>query len=119
MSGRARSAPEDGAATVLVLSLVGLVLALTVGALVVASAVVASQRARLAADLGALAGASALQDEASPASACAAARQVVGANGAATQSCSSVDSVVDLRVMVTAALWPEPAVAHARAGPER
>ena len=119
MSGRARSAPEHGAATVLVLSLVGLVLALTVGALVVASAVVASQRARLAADLGSLAGASAIQDGASPASACAAARRVAGANGAATQSCSSDGSVVDVRVMVPVGLWPEPAVARARAGPER
>lgn len=110
---------ERGAASVLVLSLVGVVLALTVGALVLASAVVASQKARVAADLGSLAGASAIQDGASAAAACATARQVVRANAAATQSCSSDGSVVDVRVSVRAGLWPEPAVARARAGPER
>ena len=119
MTGRAIALRDRGAASVMVLALVGMVLALTVSGLVLASVVVASERARLAADLGSLAGASAIQDGASAAGACAAAQQVARANGAATQSCSSVDSVVDLRVMVTAALWPEPAVAHARAGPER
>src|SRR4051812_48648746 len=79
---------ERGAATVLVLSLVGVVLALTVGGLVVASAVVASHRARLAADLGSLAGASALQDSAPAARACAVAGQVIRANSAVLQSCS-------------------------------
>ena len=119
MIGRASALPERGAASVMVLSLVGVVLALTVGGLVLASVVVASQRARLAADLGSLAGASAIQDGASAAGACAAAQLVVHANAAVVRSCSSVDSVVDLRVMVPAALWPDPAVAHARAGPER
>lgn len=119
MTRRARGAGERGAASVLVLSLVGVVLALTVGALVVASAVVASQRARLAADLGSLAGASAIQDGASPARACARASAVAHANGAATQTCSSAGAVVEVRVMVRAGLWPDPAVARARAGPER
>ncbi|GAA2490698.1 hypothetical protein GCM10009858_30930 [Terrabacter carboxydivorans] len=103
----------------LVLSLVGVVLALTVGALVLASAVVASQKARTAADLGSLTGASAIQDGAAAAAACATARQVIRANAAATQSCSSDGSVVEVRVTVRASLWPEPAVARARAGPER
>lgn len=117
MTGRARVLSERGAASVLVLSLVGVVLALTLGALVVASAVVASQRARLAADLGALAGASAVQHGAPPARACSTAARVAHANGAATQSCSSDGSVLELRVRVPARLWPAPAVARARAGP--
>lgn len=119
VTGRASALPDRGAASVMVLALVGVVLALTVSGLVLASVVVASQRARLAADLGSLAGASAIQDGASAAGACAVAQQVVRANGAATQGCSSVGSVVDLCVMVPAPLWPDPAVAHARAGPER
>src|SRR5829696_4425660 len=110
---------ERGAASVMVLSIVAVVLTLTVGGLVVASVLVASQRARLAADLGSLAGASAIQDGASPVRACAVARQVADANGAATQWCSSDDANIDLRVAVGAALWPEPAVARARAGPDR
>ncbi|WP_330476104.1 Rv3654c family TadE-like protein [Terrabacter sp. C0L_2] len=114
----AESSAESGAASVMVLSLIGVVLSLTVGALVIASVLIASQRARLAADLGSLAGASAVQDGASPSGACAAARQVAVANGAAAQSCSSDGSVVDLSVAVSSALWPDPAVARARAGPE-
>ena len=119
MTGRSSALPDRGAASVMVLALMGVVLALTVSGLVLASVVVASQRARLAADLGSLAGASVIQDGASAPAACAAAQQVARANGAATLSCSSVGSVVDLRVVVPAALWPDPAVAHARAGPER
>ena len=103
----------------LVLSLVAVVLALTVGGLVVASVVVASHRARMAADLGSLAGASAIRDGATSGRACAVAQQVVRANGAVTQSCSSTGADLELRVTVRAGLWPEPATARARAGPER
>lgn len=113
-----KSGAESGAASVMVLSLIGVVLSLTVGALVIASVLIASQRARLAADLGSLAGAAALQDGASPSGGCAAARRVAVANGAAAQTCSSDGSVVDLSVVVSSALWPDPAVARARAGPE-
>ncbi|GAA2741705.1 hypothetical protein GCM10009868_08750 [Terrabacter aerolatus] len=119
MTRGARHPRERGAASVLVLSLVGVVLALTVGALVVASAVVASQQARLAADLASLAGASAIQEGVAPAGACARAVAVAQANRAATQSCSSDGVVVEMRVSVPAGLWPDPAVARARAGPER
>lgn len=111
--------PERGAATVLALAVVATVLALTVGGLVVASVVVASERARVAADLGSLAGAAAIQDGASPTRACAVAAQVAAANGAVLQGCSSTEASVDLRVTVRASLWPAPAMARARAGPER
>ncbi|MEW1954441.1 Rv3654c family TadE-like protein [Terrabacter sp. NPDC080008] len=110
---------EGGAATVLVVSVVGLVLVLTLAGLVLASVVLASHRARLAVDLGSLAGAAAIQDGLSPASACAVAQRVSGANGAAAQGCSVSGETLDLRVAVRAALWPEPASAHGRAGPQR
>ena len=116
---RRRPEGERGAASVMVLSLVAVVLVLTAGGLVVASVVVASHRARVAADLGALAGASAMQDGVSAGQACSVAHQVVRANGAATQSCSSTGGDLELRVEVRAALWPEPATARSRAGPER
>jgi secretion/DNA translocation related TadE-like protein len=110
---------EHGAASVLALSVVAVVLVLTMGGLVVGSVVVASHRARVAADLGSLAGASAIQDGATPVQACAVAQRVVHANGAATQWCSSRGADVELRVVVRARLWPEPATARSRAGPER
>lgn len=109
---------DRGAATVLALALVALVLMLTAGALAVGSAVVASHRARLAADLASLAGASAAQDRSS-AAACSAAQQVARANGAVTQSCSVDGADVEVTVLVKASLWPAPAAARSRAGPER
>ena len=114
-----RPTGERGAASILALSVVAVVLVLTMGGLVVASVVVASHRARVAADLGSLAAASAMQDGADSAQACAVAQQVVRANDAATQSCSSLGADVDLRVTVRARLWPAPATARARAGPQR
>ena len=114
-----RSRPDRGAATVLAVALVALVLVLTGGALVVGSMVVASHRARLAADLGALAGASAAQDGSSIAAACSAAGQVARANTAVIQRCSVDGPDVELTVSVDASLWPAPAVARSRAGPER
>lgn len=118
-TGRGRRTGRDrGAGTVLALSLVALVLTLTGGALVIGSAVVASHRARLAADLASLAGASAAQDGATTA-ACAAASQVARANGAVTQTCSVVGADVEVTVSVATSLWPAPATARSRAGPER
>jgi secretion/DNA translocation related TadE-like protein len=104
---------------VLALSVVLVVLALAAGALVVGSVVVASHRARLAADLGALAGAAAARDGSSASTTCSVASQVASANGAVTQSCSLQGADVELTVGVSASLWPQPATARARAGPER
>lgn len=103
----------------LVLSLVGVVLAVTVAALVLVSVVVASHRARLAADLGSLAGASAIQDGLPPGRACGEAQRVARLNGAAPQGCSVEGEDLDLVVLVRASLWPQPASARARAGPQR
>lgn len=115
---RARAPVDRGAATVLVLTLVAVVLALSVGGLVIASCLVASQRARVAADLGSLAGASALQDGLPGEQACSVASRVALANGAATQACSVQGETLDLRVRVATALWPQPATARGRAGPQ-
>jgi secretion/DNA translocation related TadE-like protein len=110
---------DRGAATVLVVGVVAVVLVLTSGALMLASVVVASHHARLAADLASLAAAAALQDDGDTGRACASASQVARANGAALQSCSStVGAVVTVLVTVDAALWPLPAVARSRAGPK-
>ena len=109
---------DRGAATVLVVGLVAALLVLTAGALVIASAVVASHRARVAGDLAALGGAAVLQDGADGGRACTVAGRVARANGAALQGCSSGDAIVTVLVSVDAALWPRPASARSRAGPE-
>ncbi|MGO4596665.1 Rv3654c family TadE-like protein [Terrabacter sp. 2RAF25] len=114
-----RGARDAGAATLLALSIVAVVLTLATGALMVGSVVIASHRARLAADLGALAGATAAQHRPDASSACAAASRVAQANGAATQTCSVDGADVELTVAVSASLWPAPATARSRAGPER
>jgi len=114
-----RRGRDRGAATILALSIIGALLSLTAGGLIVGSVVLASHRARLAADLGALAGAAAVQDGSSASAACAVAEKVAHANGAGTQACSLHDADLEIRVAVAASLWPAPATARSRAGPER
>ena len=109
---------DRGAATVLVVGLVAAVLLLTSGALVVASVVVASHRARLASDLASLAVAAAVQEGAEDGPACAIGGRVARANGAVLEGCSSDGAVVTVFVTVDPALWPRPAAARSRAGPE-
>ncbi|GAB3063074.1 hypothetical protein GCM10027053_27040 [Intrasporangium mesophilum] len=109
---------DRGSSSLLVVGLIGAVLVFTVGAVAMASAVVASHHARTAADLGALAGATALRDGASRDQACAAAASVAVANGAVLQECAIRDG--RSLVVVTerrSALWPAPATARSRAGP--
>lgn len=108
---------DRGSMTVLSLAVVGVVLTLTVAGLVLASAVVASHRARLAADLGALAGASALQRGDGATAACARAARVATANRARVGSCAVDGATLTLSVDVVAPGWGSPAVARARAGP--
>ena len=57
---------ERGASSVLVVGVLGVILVLIVSTLALGSVVIASHRARSAADLGALAGATALRDGAPP-----------------------------------------------------
>jgi secretion/DNA translocation related TadE-like protein len=113
------SSRDRGAATVLALSVVAVVLTLATGGLVVGSVVIASHRARLAADLGSLAGAAAVQEGSDASRACGVAAQVARTNGAVTRSCSLNGADIELTVGVVASLWPEPATARSRAGPQR
>jgi secretion/DNA translocation related TadE-like protein len=108
---------ERGAATILVLAVISLLLTVTIGGLVIAGAIVASHRARLAADLSALAGAGALVDGSTSDVACARAQRVAVANQVHLTTCLVAGLTLDVTVSVPARLWPEPARARARAGP--
>ena len=110
-------AADRGAATVLVLGLVAVLLAMTVGVMLLAGAVVASHRARLAADLAALAGAARLGDGEAVDRACATADRVAAMNDALLVSCAADGLALEVTVAVTAPVWPEPARARAKAGP--
>lgn len=91
--------PRDqrGAATLLVLSMVAVLLSLAVALSGVAALVIAHRRAQAAADLAALAGASAL---ARGRDACPAAAAVATANGARLVTCAVLDRDVRLQVRV-------------------
>lgn len=108
---------ERGSGTVLVIGVVVAVLVLTTGGLLIGGAVVASHRARLAADLAALAGAALLRDSALPDRACAGAGRVAALNDAHLVSCSAAGLEVELTVTVRAPGWSEQARARSRAGP--
>lgn len=109
--------PEKGAATLLAISFVG-VLVLVGGALsVVAAMVVAHRSAQSAADLAALAGAEAVAGGADP---CAGAATVAAANGAALDTCRVAGREVTVQVTVPGPRWlgqPHDLAARARAGP--
>lgn len=85
---------EAGSAAVLATVLVGVLALVTLLVSVVAGAVTDQRRLEAAADLGALAGASAAQRGED---ACAAAGSVTGRNGADVTACSVYDDVVRLR----------------------
>ena len=72
--------PEDGGATVLVVAMAGLLMFVMTGLAAAGGLVTAQRRAQAAADLAALAGASALDD------ACARAGEVAAANAAALEA---------------------------------
>lgn len=122
VAGRSRSRPpasrhDRGAATVLAVAVVAVVMVLGTGCLVIASAVLASGRARLAADVAALAGAGAARDGADAGRACALARQVARTNDATLSTCSLEGERLDVVVTVQPVWWPAVAVARSRAGP--
>jgi secretion/DNA translocation related TadE-like protein len=114
-----RSRRGRGSATVAVVGVVGVLLAMVVGALMVISAVVASHQARSAADLAAL-GAAAVLVRGEPAvAACSTAGAVASRNGAALATCQTdPDLSVEIEVRVPATM-PHVGVASARsrAGP--
>lgn len=112
---------DRGSGSVLALGAVALMVFLTVGVLWITAAVEASHRARLAADLAALAGAEAvrpaLTGSGSRTAGCDRAASVARSNGAELRRCSvhgpDVEVVVAVRVRWGAGL----AVARAAAGP--
>ena len=116
---RPKAPPRDqGSGTVLALALVGALCLLASAGAVLASAVIASHRARAAADLAVLAAADRWLGGATGQEACAAAGQVAAANRAALQDCAAGGETVTLTVAVSPGVGGvPPAVARARAGP--
>lgn len=116
---RAWSRRERGSGTVLVAAAVAVLGSVLVAALALGSAMVASHRARAAADLAALAGAGRLLDGAGTPQACAAARSLARANGAVLLGCTPAAGG---SLVVVVGVEPGigglgNAVARARAGP--
>jgi secretion/DNA translocation related TadE-like protein len=108
-------ANDRGSASVLVLAAAGVLLAVGVAALVLGSVAVTGQRARLAADLAAIAGATRQREV--HGQACAAAAAVAHANEARLVGCSLDGADVTVDVSVEVPIWPEAARARSRAGP--
>ncbi|AFM19455.1 helicase/secretion neighborhood TadE-like protein [Mycolicibacterium chubuense NBB4] len=107
---------ERGSATVLAVMMVLVLVAVTTGAAMVGSAVVARHRAQAAADLAAVRAAA--QVSSGPAVACATAKTVAEAMGAALTGCTVEELDVVVRVGVAAQLRGiGSADAVARAGP--
>ena len=117
-----RRDPERGAGTVLVLGIVAAILLLALGIAALGTAQNARGATQAAADLGALAGATALRDGFDP---CGTARATVTRNGAEIASCEVFDTGVVRIVATRAATGPGGAFsgalgqarASARAGP--
>ena len=115
---------ERGSASVLMTGIVGVVVALSSTALLIAGYAVGYHRARAAADLSALSGAAAFQQGRE---ACAQARQTARRNGARVEQCDlvgdAIDFVVTVRVSVPARAHipqlPKDVSAEAHAGPVR
>ena len=113
---------ELGSASVLMTGIIGVVVALSSVALVIAAYAVGYHRARAAADLSALSGAAAYQEGRE---ACAQATHTARRNGARLDHCDvvgdAIDFVVTVRVSVLARIriphLPHAVMAQAHAGP--
>ena len=113
---------EGGSASVLMVGIVGVVIALSGAALVVAGYAVGYHRARAAADLSALSAATAFQQGRD---ACAQATQIARQNGAQLERCDTVGDAIDFVVTVRVSLaartripqLPKTVTAEAHAGP--
>ena len=109
---------ERASATVVMLGVIGAVMVLTISGLLLASAVLASHRARAAADLAALAAAGVLMRGDPVGAACTAGTRVAAANHASVRLCSVSGSQVRLTVVVPAGVKGiGVATARSRAGP--
>ena len=112
-----RAGGQRGAGSMLVLTMVGILATVALALGVMAGMVRAHRAAQSAADLGALAGATAL---AGGFDACLAAEVVVDANGADLLSCEVLGSEVLVRVSAPGPKWGEQVWdldAQSRAGP--
>lgn len=111
---------DRGSATVLAVGLVGALASLGVAAVVLAGAVIASHRARSAADLAALAGASRVLRGEPAEQACMVATAVARDNEARLLRCEAEGSSLRVVVAVRPAIpGLGSATARARAGPPR
>jgi len=109
---------ERGSATVVMLAVIAAVLTLTVSGLLLSSAVLASHRARTAADLAALAAAGGLLRGEPPYVTCQLAARVAAANDAQLQRCVALGEEVRISVAVQAGIRGlGVATARSRAGP--
>jgi secretion/DNA translocation related TadE-like protein len=116
-ASRSREADEQGAATLLVLALSGLLMFVGLALAGVAAIVLTQRSAQAAADLAALAGASAAV---AGADACAAAADIAAANGAALARCELTGTVVTIAVRMNGPRLVArryDVTAEARAGP--
>ncbi len=113
---RATDRGEQGAGTVLAVSMIGLIVSVTVGTAGAVGVVAGHRRAQSAADLSALAGATTLQNGGE---ACARADVIAGRNGADLQRCqvNGTEVVVVVARRVRLPGLPMELRARARAGP--
>ena len=115
---------EAGSASVLMVGIVGVVIALSGAALVIAGYAVSYHRARAAADLSALSAAAAFQQGRD---ACAQAALTAQQHGAQVERCDVVGDAIDFVVTVRVSLatltripqLPKTVTAEAHAGPVR
>lgn len=113
-----RSPHERGSATVVTLGVIASVLMLTISGLLLASAVLASHRARAAADLAALAAAAVLMQGGTEPAACGSAARVAALNHGRLEQCMASGTEVRLTVDVLAGMkGVGVASARSRAGP--
>lgn len=110
---------ERGSGTVYALGVIAVLLAAAVGIAGLIQAQSATGRARAAADLSAISGATVLSSVVAPGDPCAMAQRVAEANGAAVSACSvdGEDVTVSVTVPTTILGLPRQATAQARAGP--
>ena len=110
---------ERGSGTVYALGVIAVLLAAAVGIAGLIQAQSATGRARAAADLAAISGATVLSSVVAPGDPCAMAGRVAAANGALMSACSvdGEDVTVAVTVPTTILGLPRQATARARAGP--
>jgi secretion/DNA translocation related TadE-like protein len=116
---RGSATHERGSATVVMLGVIASVLILTVSGLLLASAVLASHRARAGADLAALAAAAVLMQGGTEPAACGSAARVAALNRGRLEQCLASGVEVWLSVDVEASMkGVGVASASSRAGPD-